>query len=176
MPGGMNVGFWSVSNQPLPKPELDSQPLSPPRTSIARTAISAYFPQLRSFETSAIFSRSKEEFDIAFGPCDGARLDPQHGPALLFNPALGLVANPFVDRRVPDHPALPDLCASGFELRLDQRDQSGAGLCQAQRRLQHLGKPNETRVANNDVDRLRDDGRIQTSRIGLLMHDHARVL
>ena len=91
------------------------------------------------------------------GPVIGLGVDPQHGPALQFNPGFGLGADALVDRGIADDAALADFLAPGLELRLDQRDQLRAGFRQLQRRFEHLGEADEARVAHDDVDRLGDD-------------------
>src|SRR3954468_24119114 len=94
-------------------------------------------------DRSAILDRAQQEFDIAFGPGDRARLDPQHGPALPFNPAFGLCADALMHTRIAAPPALAYSLAPCLELRLDQRHEIRAGLGKPQRRLEHLGERNE---------------------------------
>src|SRR4051812_8940166 len=76
--------------------------------------------------------RSEQELNIALRAGDRAALDPPPLPArLLPHPARPSPAHPFVPRRVPPRPSLADLAPPGFELRLDQRDQSRLGLCES---------------------------------------------
>src|SRR3546814_2489001 len=58
--------------------------------------------------------------------------------------------------RVAHHALLADLVPLGLELRFDQGDEAGAGLRKGQRYRQHLGKRDEARVADDQVDRLGD--------------------
>src|SRR3569623_1193720 len=98
-PGGMKVGLIRESNQELPNPLLDSQPLSPPSNSIVTTPTMAIFHQLLR-AVSAILDRSKQEFDIAFGPRDRASSQSNHAPALAFNPVFRLGAHAQVHREI----------------------------------------------------------------------------
>src|SRR4051812_23481035 len=107
----MKLGFTSPSNQALPKPLLDSQPLKPPRSSIATTATIASFHHSSRFTSATLFC-SQQEFDIAFRPGDRAWLDAEHGPPLAFNPAFGLGAHALMNRRIADDAALPHFRAA----------------------------------------------------------------
>ena len=90
------------------------------------------------------------------GPVIGLGSMPSTVQPCAFNPAFGLGAHALVDRRIAHHAALAHLLAPRLELRLDERDQLRARLRQLQRRFEHLGEPDEARVANDDVDRLRE--------------------
>src|SRR6185312_176780 len=122
------------------------------------------------------FLGAEEELDIAFRPGDRARRDPEHCPALRFHPCLRLGADTFVNGGITDDAALPHLLPRRLELRLDQRDQPGAGLRQFQRRFENLRQPDEARVAHDDLDRLRNNAGVHAPRIRLLMNHHSRVL
>ena len=110
------------------------------------------------------------------GPVIGLGVIPSTRPALGFHPGPGLSADAFMDGRIADDTAFPDLLPPRLELRLDQRDELRAGLRQLQRRFEHLRERDEARVADDDVDRLRHLLGCEIAGVGLLQHDHARVL
>ena len=77
-------------------------------------------PQRRPGPLRAPLSQARrdQELDIPLRPRDRAPLDPQHGPPRQPSPPP---TNPRTDlgmqRRIPHHPALPDLPRPGLELR-----------------------------------------------------------
>ena len=125
---------------------------------------------------SPIISAPSRNSTLPSGPVIGLGVDAEHGPALRFNPGLGLGADALVNGRIADDAALPHFLAPRLELRLDQRDQLRARLRQLERRFEHLGEADEARVADDDVDRLGDDAGVESAGIGLLVDDDARVL
>src|SRR5258708_27221336 len=105
-----------------------------------------------------------------------ARSATQYCPAPRFHPGLGLNTPPLVNLGVANDAALPPLTASGLELRLNQRDQPRSWLSKLQRLQKHLGNADETCIANDDVDQLRDDIGIERASVRLLVDDDTRIL
>src|SRR4051812_6014043 len=116
------------------------------------TQTTAVFHQLRVSTTSAILLRSQQELDVTLGPGDRARCYANYGPALALNPGPGFAADALVDSGIADDSTLAHFLAAGLELRFYQRDQLRARPSQLQRRFEHLGEPDEARIADDDVD------------------------
>ncbi len=81
-----------------------------------------------------------------------------------------------MQRRIAHHSALADFAAPDLELRFDQRDQGGARRGQPERYLEHLGQPDETRIADHPVARRIDLRGGEDTRAGLLEYGDAGVL
>src|SRR5688572_24880502 len=155
-PGGMKEGFARASNQSFPYPEFDRYPLKEPASMIAGTEKQAIRHHSRRASRSAILHCSQQELDIAFRPLDRALRHAKHRPALRLNPAFGLCADALVDDWVPHDTALADFLPPGLKLRLHQRDQLSVRFRKPERGFQYLRKRDEARVANDDIDWLRD--------------------
>ncbi len=62
----------------------------------------------------------------------------------------------FVHRRIADDPALADLVAARFELRLHQRDDVGDGREHGRQRGKNVAQGDERHVDGGQVDRMRN--------------------
>jgi hypothetical protein len=71
--------------------------------------------------------------------------------------------------------ALADPLRADFELRLDERDEEGAGRCQLKRRAQRLDQRDEADVGGDGSNRLGDRLAGEASRIETLERDDARI-
>ena len=170
----MNGGLIRESNHELPKPLFDSQPLRPPRISIATTVTIAIFHQLLR-AASAILDCSKQEFDIAFRPGDRAFALFRKRPSPDILPSQGRT-DAGVNRRIADDTALPHFLPPCLELRLDQGDQLRAGPGQ----LRGVRGPwrGRMKLASQTTMSIGSGMMlaVEASRVGLLVDDHARVL
>ena len=116
-------------------------------------------------------------FHIALGAGDRAFGDAEHRPAgKPVEPAPDTLANRLAHGLVADHAALPHIPAGGLELGLDQGDEMGFGGGQGERRRQDGGEADETRVADNQGDRLGDMVMIEIAGVEPFQGDDAGVL
>src|SRR3546814_11464549 len=111
---------------------------------------------------------------MAVGTGDRACDQVKDGPAFRFQPQPNVTAHAVMHGRVAHHALLADLVPLGLELRFDQGDEAGAGLRKGQRYRQQLGKRDEARVADAQVDRFGDVISGEDARASLFVNDDAR--
>ncbi len=109
-------------------------------------------------------------------PLTGEGMEPAtRQPGCAASHAVTAVKGAVTRLDVAHDAALADALGSDLELRLDQRDEEGAGRCQLQRRAQRLAQRDEADVGGDGSDRLGDRLARQAPRIEPLERDDARI-
>src|SRR5207244_10251379 len=103
--------------------------------------------------------------------------DPDDRPAgLRGNPGGNTVADFALDRRIADHPALPDVLPPRLELRLDESQKFRPLRDKCKRSRQHGREADKARIAGHDVNRLGNVCPGNEASVQPFMDNDARVL
>ena len=112
---------------------------------------------------------------MPFWPVMGDGVDATRRQSYLSGRGGDLLDHARVDGRVADD-ALAHLVAAGLELRLDQRDDVGAGPKHRRDDGKDVAQRDERDVDRHDVDRAGQIGERQVPRVEVLDDDDARVV
>src|SRR5215217_4642124 len=101
---------------------------------------------------SAVLLSRNEEFGIAFSAHDGRSNDTDDMPfGNGSQPARDVIADVSVDSAIANDAGARDRFAAGLELRLDKRDEKGAGTGERERRREGQFQRYEADIAHDQV-------------------------
>src|SRR5579859_2149340 len=102
------------------------------------------------------FAGVEKKFLVAFRASETARRDAEAMEAVRCGGEFDAGDRFVVERRVSDDAAFADVFAAKFELRLDENEKRGAGLCREDGRRKNFCDGDEGDIGDDEVDRFGD--------------------